>query len=775
MPFRAFPMRKAAALGLSLAALGAACLETASSASTVIRQKSPTVSFVSDVKPMLAKYCAGCHSGKDATAGLDVTKLSAADLMDDSDIWNRVVDRLSKDEMPPKGMPQPVAMAKTRALTWIKNALDKECRIADPGRVTIRRLNREEYNNTVRDLMGVNFHPADDFPSDDVGYGFDNIGDVLSVSPLLMEKYLSAAEKIAHKVIQVPGVKTLHIESGDMSGGANSSQRDDGWRAFYSEGAMEKAVDFPAGGHYRLRIRAAGDLAGPELPKMEVKVDGKVFQVFEVGVKFPNATVVEAPIDLDSGTHKISVAFTNDYYNTKDPPGKQDRNLYVNFVEFVGPTGAQAPMSPAYLHIIPTQPTPDTVQPDARRDIKNFATRAFRRPVTTQELDRLMTVFNVGLKDGSFSSGMQIAVEAVLASPNFLFRAELDPKGSKAGVRTLDDYELATRLSYFLWSSMPDDELFQLAAEGKLHKDAVLKQQVERMLADSKANALAKNFAGQWLQLRKLSIIFPDPQRFPGVDDAMKKNMATETETYFMYVLQNNRPITDFIDSNYTFVNQKLAEFYGMQGVTGDQFQKVPVEEPRGGVLTQASVLTVTSNPTRTSPTKRGKWVLEQILNAPPPPPPPGVGTIADEPKKLSATSLRQLMEEHRKNPMCAACHAKMDPIGFGMENFDAVGKWRTKDGQFTLDTTGVLPDGRSFSGPMELKQILLKDKAKFARAMAEKLLTYGLGRGVEGADKCSVDAIVQSSATSGYRFEDLVTQVVESDPFRKTRLSTAQ
>jgi hypothetical protein len=730
--------------------------------------KPKPATFAGDIRPAIAKYCEPCHSGKNPPAGLDLSALKTADsLVRSQDTWQRVVARMSRKEMPPPGSPAPSDALRARVCNAVQDALNAQCKLAGPGSVTIRRLNREEYDNTIRDLIGLDLRPSEDFPSDDVGYGFDNIGDVLSMSPLLMEKYLNAAERVARAAVIVPGVRTRHFDASEFSEGSRASQTDDGGRLFYSECTITKAFSLPAGGRYRLRTLAGGDLAGTELPKMLVTIDGKPLTTFEVGARRPNTAIYEAPVSIDSGKHTLGVAFTNDYYNAKDPPGRQDRNLFLKYIELTGPLDTVVPLTRTHLGIIPSEPAKDAVPVEARADLKRFANRAFRRPVRAEELDRLVQVFDSAYKaTGNFDAAMQVGVEAVLVSPEFLFRVELAPGGAKGKVRALDDYELASRLSYFLWSSMPDGQLFELANEGKLHRPEVLRAQVVRMIRDPKCKALADNFAGQWLQLRKLAIVQPDPQRFPGVDDSLKADMATETKMFFNAVLQDDLPITNFIDSNFTFVNERLAKHYGIPGVGGSDFQRIDVQEPRGGVLSQASVLLVTSNPTRTSPTKRGKWVLEQILGTPPPPPPPGVGVITDEQHRITASSLRQLMEEHRKNPMCAACHAKMDPIGFGLENFDAVGRWRTKDGGFDLDTTGKLPDGRTFKGPGDLKKILLADKSQFARALSEKLLTYALGRGIESSDKCAIDAIVKRSAATGYRFDELIEAVVESDAF---------
>lgn len=726
-------------------------------------------SFAKDVKPIVTKYCLGCHSGNGAMAGLKLDALvQSNDFTTTLDQWGKVASRLSQNTMPPQGMPRPTENERQRISTWVDGKANALCRLADPGKVTIRRLNRAEYDNTIRDLTGLDIHPSADFPSDDVGYGFDNIGDVLSMSSLLMEKYINAAEKVGDALLPVPRPFAKRYDATGMTSAKAATNLDEGGRLYYSNAECYQAVKIPAEGSYRLRFFAGGDLAGPEPPHMAVDVDGRRVTQFDVKVPRSRPTSYELPVQLSPGEHTVGIAFTNDYYNLKDPKGHQDRNLWLGYFEVLGSGIVPIEPSPAKLRLIPYEPTPEAESKDARAFISKFAARAFRRPPTVDEVDRLVHVFEVGRAGANFDAGMKLATEAVLASPNFLFRVELDPRTPTGAVRDLNDFELASRLSYFLWSSMPDDELTQLARSGELHKPDVLNAQVTRMISDPKAQSLADNFAGQWLQLRKLAIVDPDPKRFPGIDAAMKADMATETEMFFGAVLRENRPITDFIDGKYTFLDQRLANLYGIPGVDGTQFRKVALTGDRGGVLTQASVLTVTSNPTRTSPTKRGKWVLEQILGTPPPPPPPGVGMINDEQHKITATSIRQLMEEHRKNPMCAACHAKMDPLGFGLENFDAVGRWRTMDGGQPLDTSGVLPGGVKFRGPSELKQILLKNKAGFARALSEKLLTYALGRGIESSDKCAVDAIVKQSAAQNYRFASLVADVVDSDPFRK-------
>jgi mono/diheme cytochrome c family protein len=595
--------------------------------------KSAPAGFSQEVAPLLAKYCATCHGGDKPKAHLafDAFKDEASALRD-PDVWEKVSKKLRAGEMPPEKKPKPSKEEVNRITSWIdvKLAQLHEKNKKDPGRVTLRRLNRVEYNNTIRDLVGIDFHPADDFPSDDVGYGFDNIGDVLSMAPILMEKYVEAAERIVDKAWQSPDLR---------------------------------------------------------------------------------------------------------------------RRIMI------------------------CQPTEKTKIDCARKILENFAFRAYRRPLKGDEVDRLVGfVTQVEAQGDSFERGIQLGLQAVLVSPHFLFRIELDPQPNKPdAVHLVNDFELASRLSYFLWSSMPDDELFQLAKQGTLHQEGNLENQVRRMLKDPKARALVDNFAGQWLQLRSLKNAAPDPGLFPAFDEALRSAMLKESALFFEAVMREDRSILDFLDADFTFVNERLARHYGLPGIKGNEFQRVSLTgDQRGGILTQASILTVTSNPTRTSPVKRGKWILENILGTPPPPPPPDVPELK-EGKELTGT-LRQRMEQHRANPNCATCHQRLDPLGFGFENYDSIGAWRTKDGQAPIDPSGSLPDGRSFKGPKELKAILKGKEEEFRRCLAEKMLTYALGRGLEYFDKPAIEQISQDLAKNGNRFSALVIAIVKSDPFQKRR-----
>ena len=730
-----------------------------------VKQKPASQTFKSAVLPVTMKFCSSCHQGNEAPAGINLLKFKTeASVKGDLATWERVARAISTGTMPPKGMPAPSKAQRANVTEWIQRTISADCRLADPGQVTIRRLNREEYNNTIRDLVGLDLRPADDFPSDDVGYGFDNIGDVLSISPLLMEKYLAAADSIVRKAIQVPGPNST-IHQAEEYFQANGE-----FANLVTRSEIVFDHDFQPG-QYRIKIRSFEDHAGGEPAKMALAIAGIPIQQFEVVARRNKPAIYEAPFQAKGGKQKVSVAFLNDFYQPTNAPGNRDRNLHVDYIEIMGPVGGVV-ASPSHRRIIPASPMKGKERETARRILASFANRAYRRPATSEEVERLMQIYDLAIKyNEPFERAIQVGIQAVLVSPNFLFRAEVDPKSNPSASRNLNGYELATRLSYFLWSSTPDDRLLMLAGEGSLANAEILNQEVKRMLASSKARALGDNFAEQWLTLRKLAIIHPDPKRFPQFDDQMKADMAAETKAFFNSVVSNDRSIIDFIDGKFTYVNARLAKHYGIPNVVGNQLRKVSLAgTPRGGVLTHGSVLTVTSNPTRTSPTKRGRWVLEQLLGTPPPPPPPGADVLKDENAITSAKTLRDKMIQHRSDPACASCHAKMDPLGFGLENFDPIGGWRTMDGDAPVDPSGELPGGARFSGPAELRSLILKDKDQFVRAFSEKLLTYALGRGVDFADQCHVDTIAQQVRKSDYKFSSLVFAIVNSDPFKKRR-----
>ncbi len=734
------------------------------------------ITFEKQVRPLIVKYCVGCHTGKASQGGISLGQYkSTAQVLNGRIVWEKVSVNVSAGNMPPPTAPQPSRKERAIISGWIDSTLSQaDCALEDPGRVTMRRLNRGEYNNTIRDLFGLDLKPADSFPSDDVGYGFDNIGDVLSISPILMEKYLSAAEKVAESAIVLPGAApaTTRYEGEKLPNVEGTFANTDN-RILASNSEVGVEHDFKVGGEYALRVRAFGQQAGPEVVRMGLRLDGQELKTEEVRGSQEKPEVFEIKIPVKAGKRRFAAAFLNDFYNANAQGGGRDRNLILDYLEIQGPFGVAPELPESHRRIfrgLKAAGANDTET--ARRILAEFARRAYRRPVVKTEVDRLVRYVDVAKKMGEpFERGIQLAVQAVLVSPHFLFKVEIDPNpNDPKSRRLLNDYELAARLSYFLWSSMPDETLYELAGKGKLKDAAVLMAQAKRMLKDPKARALAENFGGQWLTLRNLGNFSPDPKLFPSWNDSLRSAMRSETERYFEAIAREDRSILEFIDSNYTFLNEALASHYGIPGVKGDEFRRVTlVSRARGGVLTQASILAVTSNPTRTSPVKRGKWVLEQMLGTPPPPPPPGAGELKDEGEALKGT-LRQRMVQHREDPGCASCHSRMDPIGFGLENFDAIGAWRAKDGSEPVDASGTLPGGKPFKGPGELKQILLGKKQLFVRNLSEKLLTYAIGRGVESTDKCNIDDMAKSVAAKGYRFSALVNAVIQSDPFRKRR-----
>jgi hypothetical protein len=560
--------------------------------------------------------------------------------------------------MPPAGRPRPDPAKLEAFLVWAERAAAGP---PNPGRVTLRRLNRAEYNNTIHDLVGIEYSPADDFPADDTGDGFDTIGEVLSVSPTLMEKYLTAAESVITMAARDPVT----------------------WKRIANP-PVEDYIPFVLRGAPAQRANA----------------------------------VKGARLETDDGAAEI------------------DRTYYA---------------------------------------LQAFADRAYRRPITHSEMYRLMRFVEAALnnKEGA-EAGFQLALKAVLISPHFLFKVEADPPVAGPTLdRRLTDFELAARLSYFLWSSMPDEELFRLAAAQTLHEPHTLANQVRRMLSDPKSRALAENFAAQWLQTRALDEVARDPARFPGFDANLVRAMRTETELFFDHVVRDDRDVLELLTGDYTFVNERLARHYRIAGVDGQEFRQVSLAGTgRAGVLTHASVLTVTSGPTRTSPVKRGKWVLENLLGAPAPAPPPGVDGLKDDAGSKPAT-LRERFEQHRSRAECASCHARLDPLGYGLENFDAVGAWRDRDGDDPIDPSGTLPDGRSFRGPGELAAALAQRPADFTHCLTQKLLTYALGRPLASADRPAVDQIAHHAARNGCRFSSLTIALVRSDAFQMRRVRT--
>jgi hypothetical protein len=792
-----------------------------------------SATFAKSIQPFLAKHCYMCHNTKVKSGGLDLKSYqNVAAILNDRDNWEHVLQKVRSAEMPPEGMPRP-GKAEIAAFT---RAVEQEFARAerlvkpDPGRVTARRLNRAEYNNTVRDLLGVDFRPADDFPQDDSGYGFDNIGDVLSLSPVLMEKYLTAAEKIARTAIfgyepLKPTLVRLRTP-GQKIDASHKPLFDYDVSGLGLPNAIHATHRFPVEGEYNIRAFLGGVRpAGSEPLQLAFWVDGKQIQVINFdpdGVaSFSNdrqdfgGMAQDFRTRFSAGEHWIAISILRLYEGlppsfagpnpsrrpTPPPPEfKPPRNLpperiaaikknfearraekipvneaRISALEIGGPYTQNKGAAPESLKNIYAcgHLNGNHLAGCEQKIISHLAHRAFRRPVTAEEVNRLVGLVAMARQKGdSFEEGLCLAMQAILVSPHFLFRIEKDAATSGADNSfALSQHELASRLSYFLWSSMPDEELLGCADQGTLRKPAVLTAQVRRMLKDPKSRALVENFGGQWLELRRLESAKPDRELFPQFSEYLRMSMRRETELFFESIVREDRSIIDFINGDFTFLNEQLARFYKIPDVKGPEFRRVALtgDTQRGGILTQASVLTVSSYATRTSPVLRGKWILENLLNAAPPPPPADVPNL-DESKVASSASLRQQLEEHRKNVTCASCHSRMDPLGFGLENFDAIGGWRAEDGKQPIDSSGTLPDGRSFKGARELKAILQQDRDAFAECLTEKLLTYALGRGLERYDNATVKKISGRLAANNYRFSSLVLEIVNSLPFQKRR-----
>ncbi len=755
--------------------VGLACAGGFLTAATLVPTASAQTQsdWAKDGAPLIAKYCMPCHSTDVAIGGAALDKaLTMEDIQAASAMWEKAAAYIRTEHMPPPTSKQPTQAERQKMLAALEAALTGNCEIKDPGLVTIRRLNKFEYANTVRDLLQVDLDPTIDFPSDDVGNGFDNMGEVLSISTLLMEGYISAAEQLAEAAIVVPDYSERRYDVSEMAleGGVRATED----AFFSSRGEAAVMHEFPREGSYTLKISAWGQQAGPEVCRAQILINNMPVQTVDVPGTRAKPTTVEIPLELNrKDRRKISVVFINDYYNPNDPnPQNRDRNLALISVEVKGPFGRASALPLSHRSIIFVTPPEGQERATAKTIIERFASRAYRRPAEAGEVERLLKLYDLTRADGlTFEHGIRMMVTAVLASPHFLFRVELDNGVHGDEPTPVSAYALASRLSYFLWGTMPDEPLMRTAQTGELLKPSVLEAQVDRMLKSPKASALADSFGMQWLQLARLETRSPDPELFPGFDDQLKRDLVTETKMFFMEVLTEDHPVTDFIDGQYTFLNANLARHYGIGGVTGDRFRKVSLEgSPRGGVLTHGSILTVTSNPTRTSPVKRGKWVLEQILGTPPPPPPPGADVLADEVETASGLTFREKMDRHRTDPNCAACHSKMDPLGFGLENFDAVGKWRDVDLGRPVDASGELPGGIKFSGPQELQKILLNDKDKFVRSLSREMLAYALGRGLAASDACHVDEITAQVEKADYKFSALVKAIVQSEAFRMKR-----
>jgi len=779
-----------------------------------------------DVFAFVQKNCVACHNPSVKSGDLDLKTLQSAKTFEENrELWEKVVDKLKTGQMPPPPVPHPDAADTVAVTEWLNAEFDRLDRMVKPeaGRVTARRLNRSEYDNTIRDLLGIDIHPAERFPADTAAFGFDNISDALNLSPALLENYIDAAERSVRTALFGPETlkpSAVHFSAPvriNETRGRGNLPKDlfhydlSGLSTRHSAHFIYR---FPVDAEYNFRLVLNGHRPNQSEPvHPALFIDGKMIKEFEVDATDLEGQIVEVRTRVTAGEHLLSETYLKTYhglppsYNGPEPSKRPPEPLIsprgkltekdietlrkygtkiktdaietrvdnrFESLDIGGPFNQTAGPSPESLRKVYVCGHAPGKHKDAcaRPIITSFAGRAFRRPVTPAEVDQFVRFVSLARKQGdSFEEGIATALQAVLVSPNFLYRIERDqpaPAGSSSA--PVSQYELASRLSYFLWSSMPDAELLHAASQGTLRQPAVLEAQVKRMLRDPKSFALVENFAGQWLQFRNIEVVRPDLERFPQFDDGLRQAMRRETELFLDNVFRQNGSVLEILDANYTFVNERLARFYGIPDVTGPEFRRVAVSksERGGGVLAQASILTVSSYSTRTSPVLRGKWILENLLNAPPPAPPPGVPPLEQSKAGQSAT-LRQQMEEHRKNTTCSSCHSRMDPLGFGLENFNAIGAWRTEDGKNPLDVSGSLPDGRSFQTPAELKALLKNghDRDAYVRGLTEKLMMYALGRGLERYDRPAVTAITDKLASQDYKFSRLVMGIVNSLPFQ--------
>jgi hypothetical protein len=801
-------------------------------ASALVAVSSPV-----EVRRTLDRHCVTCHNGRLKTAGLELDSMDVNDIRRDAARWEQVVRKLRSGAMPPPGSPRPERRSLDLLVGSLEAALDRAAASEpNPGRLTVHRLNRTEYGNAVHDLLALDIDPRTLFPADDTGYGFDNIADVLSISPLLLERYFTAAGLVSRLAVGDPS-----MAPSSQTYTAGKYIRQDDRRSeelpFGSRGGLAVHHYFPVDGEYVLKVYLdrtyQGNVRGmAERHQLEVRLDGHVIGQFTVGGPSPNPVgdpnrptgTSPAPrqrLTADQIAERAARIVEQAQFagQLAEQDHSADAHLFVRFSAKAGPAvlgvsfvatdtlheGARRPTlmitsyeyagntvgSPLVSSIDVRGPynvtgrgdTPSrsrifTCRPavNARADqeercasdiLRTLARRAYRRPVGADDLSPLIERFRSGRRENDFDTGVQLAIERMLVSPAFLFRVVEPPATSTpGGTYRLTDLQLASRLSFFLWSSLPDEELLDLAERSKLSDPKVFPRQVRRMLADRRASALVSNFAGQWLMLRNLKLATPDPYEFPEFDDNLREALQGETTLFIESQLRDDRPVLELLTADYTFVNERLAKHYGIPNVYGSQFRRVAwSDERRHGLLGHASVLTITSYPNRTAPTIRGKFLLENVLGTPPPPPPPDVPQL-EESTTQRPRSVRERLE-HRSNPVCASCHRNMDPLGLALEHFDALGRYRTHDNGSPIDASGVMPDGSNLDGPSSLRQALVARSEQFVETVTEKLLTYAVGRGVEYYDRPAIRRIVRASAANGHRWSDLVMGIAGSLPFR--------
>jgi hypothetical protein len=761
------------------------------------------------------QYCVTCHNDTLRTAGFSLQQIDINNVGEGAETWERVLRKLKVRTMPPSGMPRPDIATYNAFANYLETELDSYAEAhPHPGVASLRRLNRAEYFNAVRDLLAVKINDNTILPADDTMFGFDNVGNVLTLSPLLAEQYITAARKIRLQALGDPNMLP-EFYSYDVP---RYLMQDD-WVSedlpFGSRGGISISHHFPMDGEYVIQVllqRNSRDYIRGlvhDAHQIDVRVDDQQVAVLSIGgEKYGNSSgmfsssaqgdfeqdqyerhgdkTLQVRFPVKAGTRKISVAFLKKMGIPEEPLYSQ-----ISIIDYaqlkaglpgVGTVRVGGPYNPTVSadsatrnKIYVCQPVGKNDELCAKRIISNLAGQAYRRPVTDKELAGLMGFYQQGQKQGSFDEGIGLALERILAGPKFLFITEHVPnKVAEGDVYPISDYELATRLSLFLWSSVPDEELLQFAASGKARNSEELEHQIQRMLEDPRSKTLVENFASQWLTLGRLNASAPNSEKFPYFDDNLRQAFSQETELFFDYVFRNDRPLMELLDADYTFVNERLAQHYGISNIYGNHFRKISLADgTRGGLLGQGSFLTVTSYANRTAPTIRGKWILENILGAPPPPPPANVPGLRDKNDEGKVMSMRDQMEQHRANPVCASCHKVMDPLGFALENYDAIGKWRIvdTDSSSPIDSSGALPDGTAFVGPAALKQVLLENRQyDVVMTVIDKLLTYSLGRGIDHTDAPAMRKIMRDSAPSEFRLSSIIKAIIESTPFQMRR-----
>ncbi len=761
-------------------------------------------------KATLDRYCVTCHSDRLKTAGLTLETIDTANIAAAPDVWEKVVRKVRVGMMPPQGSPAPDAVSRTALVTWLTGELDAHAAAhPDPGRPLVHRLNRAEYGNAIRDLLDLEIDPSSLLPADDSAYGFDNVADVLGVSPVLLERYLSAAGKVSALAVGDPD-SGVASETFRVRQDASQDRHVEGL-PIGTVGGMLAHTTLPLDGEYVIQPRLfrtnLGAMRGLEYAhQLEITVDGARVHLASFGgdedfkASLKNPTLAgddvearsRARVRLTAGPHTIGVAFIEktaaqnswrlqpflrSSHDTFDPTGYP----HIDVFAVTGPYNATGSGdTPSRRRVFTCRPaTAAEEEPCARKIVSTLARLAYRGQVSDEDIQRLMSFYATGRRDGNFEKGVQLALQRMLASAKFALRIERDPANTKPGsVYPLNSLDLASRLSFFLWSSIPDDELLRVAEQGKLRTPLVMRQQLRRMLADPRSEALVTNFAGQWLYLRNLKNMVPLSTEFVDFDDNLRRAFEQEAELFFASIMRENRSVLDLMDANYTFINERLAKHYNIPGVYGSHYRRVTLtDEARRGLLGKGAILMVTSHTDRTSPVVRGKWVLDNLLGAPPPPMPANVPPLDENGQQAGRVlTMRERMEVHRRNPVCANCHKIMDPIGLAMENFDAVGSWRTREGGThgtAIDASGVLLDGTKVDGIVSLRKALMRNPEIFVGTFVEKMMTYALGRGVAATDMPTVRQIVRDGASQNYRFASMVEGIVNSPAFQMRRVPT--